>query len=333
MKTLWMAALAVAFAATSLPFDAEAARLGGGRSGGMQRSMPSNAAPQGIPAKQAPTAAQNAPAAAPGAAAAATPKRNWMGPLAGLAAGLGLAALMSHLGMGEGFANMIMIALLAVAAFAVIRLLMARFGGGAQRTPQTSPAMGYAGGTTPASTWQTPPQAPDAMTRQAMQPELSNSYGAATGTAAAGATAATATAGLGAAAAGAAATPTTHIPEGFDTEAFQRIAKQIFIRLQAANDVADLDDLRNFTTPEMYSVVRLDLQERGGVAQRTDVVRVDAAVLDVADEGQRQIVSVRFHGLIREQAEAAAADFDEIWHLVRPEGQSSWLIAGIQQRS
>ena len=76
----------------------------------------------------------------------------------------------------------------------------------------------------------------------------------------------------------------------------------IFIRLQAANDVGDLNDLRAFTTPEMFAVVKLDLQERGGVAQRTDVVRVDAEVLDVAREADRQIVSVRFHGMIRKTA-------------------------------
>ena len=58
------------------------------------------------------------------AAGAAPAKRSWMGPIAGLAAGLGLAALMSHLGMGEAFANFLMMALLAVALFFVIRLVM-----------------------------------------------------------------------------------------------------------------------------------------------------------------------------------------------------------------
>ena len=59
------------------------------------------------------------------------------------------------------------------------------------------------------------------------------------------------------------------------------------------------NDLRNFTTPEMFAAIKLDLQERAGRAQRTDVVRVDAEVLDVASEAERQVVSVRFHGLIR----------------------------------
>jgi predicted lipid-binding transport protein (Tim44 family) len=55
-------------------------------------------------------------------------------------------------------------------------------------------------------------------------------------------------------------------------------------------------------------------------------------VLDVATEADRQIVSVRFHGLIREEADAPAVPFDEVWHLVKPaDGSREWAIAGIQQ--
>ena len=122
------------------------------------------------------------------------------------------------------------------------------------------------------------------------------------------------------------------LPAGFDADGFERIAKMIFIRLQAANDAGDLNDLRAFTTPEMFAAVKLDLQERGPTAQRTDVVRVDAEVLDVASEADRQVVSVRFHGLIREQIDGVAEPFDEVWHLVKPtDGSREWAIAGIQQ--
>jgi predicted lipid-binding transport protein (Tim44 family) len=102
--------------------------------------------------------------------------------------------------------------------------------------------------------------------------------------------------------------------------------------MQAANDSANLNDLRTFTTPEMFAAIKLDLQDRGSAAQQTDVVRVDAEVLDVTSETERQLVSVRFHGLIREEANGAAAPFDEVWHLVKPlDGSREWAIAGIQQ--
>jgi predicted lipid-binding transport protein (Tim44 family) len=121
------------------------------------------------------------------------------------------------------------------------------------------------------------------------------------------------------------------VPASFDTEGFTRTAKQIFIRLQAAHDTADLDDLRRFTTPELFASVRLDIQERGNVLQQTDVLKVDAEVLDVSQQADQQIVSVRFHGQIVEEKGASPTDFNEIWHLVKPSDDSRpWSIAGIE---
>jgi predicted lipid-binding transport protein (Tim44 family) len=154
---------------------------------------------------------------------------------------------------------------------------------------------------------------------------LSGNDGAATPAAAQAAT-------MGAPAASMAVAAPANIPAGFDAAGFERIAKMIFIRMQAANDSGDLNDLRAFTTPEMFAAIKLDLQDRGDATQRTDVVRVDAEVLDVAEEADRQIVSVRFHGLIREELEGVAEPFDEIWHLSKPaDGSQQWAIAGIQQ--
>ena len=62
------------------------------------------------------------------------------------------------------------------------------------------------------------------------------------------------------------------------------------------------------------------------------MVKIDAQVLEHAQEGVQQIVSVRFHGLIREELGGVAAPFDEVWHLVKPiDGSREWAIAGIQQ--
>ena len=88
------------------------------------------------------------------------------------------------------------------------------------------------------------------------------------------------------------------LPADFDVAAFERISKTIFIRLQAAHDSADLNDLRAFTTPELFASLRLsDLQDRGSAAQQTDVVTLNAELLDFAQESEQQVVSVRFHWL------------------------------------
>ena len=289
MKSLVLA-LSVAVASIGfVPVHADAKRFGGGGSSGMQRSMPSRSpefSPPARPAQATPT-----PAPAPSNVPTPAPRRSWMGPLAGLAAGLGIGALFSHFGFGGGFGSLITTLLLAFVAFAVIRFVMRRMSGSGPRlaTPNGLQFAGRPAPVPPASRWTPSPQVAPAAT-------------------------------------------SSTLPPGFDTAGFERIAKMIFIRMQAANDTADLNDLRNFTTPEMFSSVRLELQERGSAPQQTDVVSVDAQVRDVAVEGDRQIVSVRFHGLIREALNAPTAPYDEIWHLVRPvDGSREWAIAGIQQ--
>jgi len=325
-RTLSLAlSAAVALSAVSLPTLVEAKRLGKGNSQGMQRDMPSRTAPDAAPGKpaQAPAAAAATPAAA-GAAAAAVPKRNWMGPLAGLAAGLGLVALFSHLGMGAGLANFVMLALLAVAGFFLVRFLLARFGRG---STNNGPALAGAGAGNAGQQnlpWQQPTPSQPAqqpMQRNALEDTAPGvSLPSATGAASAVATAVPqATAAF--------------VPATFDSDGFARIAKMIFIRMQTANDAADLNDLRRFTTPEMFASIRLEIQERGNALQTTDVVKVDAVVLDVAQESDRQIVSVRFHGQVVEEVGSAATDFNEIWHLVKSTDDDSgaWAIAGIEQ--
>ena len=301
MKSLILALSLAVFSAGMAPSASEAKRLGGGGSSGMQRSTPPRSTPDAAPAKPA----QAAPAAAATPAAGAAPKRSWMGPLAGLAAGLGIAALMSHLGLGAEFGNIIMMALLAIVAFVAIRFVMARFGRGSARPAMATPnGMQFAGA--------------DAVNNNPPVPQGGSGWGSVAAAPVALPVAAAAVAG--------------NLPEGFDAPAFERIAKMIFIRLQAANDSSDLNDLRNFTTPEMFASIRLELQERGASAQQTDVVKIEAEVLDFASESERQVVSVRFHGLIREDKDGVANPFDEVWHMVKPlDGSREWAIAGIQQ--
>jgi predicted lipid-binding transport protein (Tim44 family) len=301
--------------------DVEAKRLGGGSSSGMKRQTPPPQSPtpaqNATPNQAAPTNAA-APTAAAGAQAAA-PKRSWMGPIAGLAAGLGIAALLSHFGMGEGLANVMTMLLIAAAAFFVIRFLLRRFGPGAAKAAAAGGPNGMRLAT-----------AGGAPMSRAAEPGWSSGPGATPGHGLAGASAGLGgAAGLGAAS-GAAAVG--HIPAGFDTAGFERIAKLIFIRMQAANDAGDLNDLRQFATPEMFATFKLDLQERGAAKQQTDVVQLEAEVVDVESTAEQQVVSVRFHGLIREEQDTGATRFDEVWHLVKPaDGSREWAIAGIAQ--
>ena len=294
MKNFALMAAALVLGFTLSIGDAEAKRLGGGSSSGMQRQSVSPSAP--------PSAAKQAPTAAPAAAPAAQPKRSWMGPLAGLAAGLGLAALASHFGFGEGLANMMMIGLLVMAVVMVIGFFMRKKAAAAQQAG--AGGLQYAGAG--ADYGRNAPSKPDFLP---------------SGTAVPGMAAATT-----------AATNGNSIPADFDVEGFARNAKVNFIRLQAANDAGNLDDIREFTTPEMFAEIKMGMGERGAAKQETDVVQLNAEVLDVAEEASRYVVSVRFHGLIREEKAGATEPFDEIWNMTKPtDGSRGWTLAGIQQ--
>lgn len=323
MKSLWLAvSLSVAAVSMStLSLDAEAKRLGGGKAAGMQRQAPPPQQPTAVPASPNPAAAPVNSAAArpatPAAAAAAPAKRSWMGPIAGIAAGLGIAALMSHLGMGEAFGNFLTLALLAIVAVVAIRWLMGRFG-----SRKAAPAGGLQGMQLATAGGAPMPDERPAAYRP--EPVMQRQAAEASPVLGAGSSAAATGLGAAAVAGGAAALP------GFDAEGFERIAKMIFIRMQAANDAGDVEDLRKFTTPELFASLRLDLQERGNLAQRTDVVQLNAKVVETTREGTQNLVSVRFDGLIREETDGPAAPFDEVWHLVQPaDGSREWAIAGI----
>ena len=299
-KFLSMLAVVFTIGLSTVAMDAEAAkRMGSGKSLGTQRQ----ATPDKSPAAATPAAATT-PAAA--GATPAAPSRSWMGPVAGLAAGLGLAALASHLGFGEELASMLMIGLLAAAVMVAIGFFMrkraaARQGGAARSgVMQYSPA-----GAGPAAGQPTPAY------------EVAMPAGGGSG--------------IGSAL-GAGATQGKRIPDDFDVAGFERHAKVNFIRLQAAHDASNLDDIRAFTTPEMFAELKLELAERGASTQTTDVVSLHATVIEVDEDPQRYLVSVRFTGTIRADSTEPDEAFDEMWHLTKSrQGNSGWVLAGIQQ--
>ena len=181
----------------------------------------------------------------------------WLGPIAGLAAGIGLAALLSHFGLSEGFASFLLLALIVVGVVFLVRLLFAR---------RATPAAQYAGATA-REAWS------DSVTRRDARVEPM--FGRANEPA-----------------------PAPRMPPGFDREAFLRQARMQFKALQQAWDTGDLSAIEDVTTPEMYAELKRDFTARG-VQHPTDVVRLDADLLEVATEGAQHWASVRFSGLIR----------------------------------
>jgi len=289
--------------------DAEARRMGGGRSIGRQSNTVQQQSAPSQPSPTNPAMQQRAqPAPAPAPAPAPQPNRSrWLGPIAGLAAGLGIAALLSHFGLGGAFAgamaNIIVIALLAMIGIWLIRRFMGRKRDASQpayagQSPSlNSGATGY----TQEPRYTAPPAG--SYLEPQGNPLTTPSVGA-----------------------------TPSVPAGFDSEAFLRNAKVYFVRLQAAWDVGNIEDIREFTTPEMFAEVRVDLASRGSESNQTDVVQLNADLLGVEERANEYFASVRFSGLIREAPGAPAEPFVEVWNLSKANrAGEGWLLAGIQQ--
>jgi predicted lipid-binding transport protein (Tim44 family) len=304
-----LASVALGF---GLVAEAEAKRLGGGQSMGKQsgnvsqRNAPDrDAAPAGGANQAAPgNAAKPAPAAAP-----ARQGNRWMGPLAGLAAGLGLAALASYMGFGEELASMMLIGLMVIAALVVVRMIMAR------RAAANAPRQpAYAGVSERSMN--------SGLGQEAMVPQAGSMIGSNVER--------TPVEVVRPAQPVGAREPRWHVPGDFDEAGFLRQAKVQFVRLQAAFDAANLDDLRDFTSPQMYAELKMQLQDRGEAANRTEVGELQASLLGIETTANMHMASVRFAGDLVEDGQAVK--IDEVWNLSKPaDGSGGWVLAGIQQ--
>lgn len=253
---------------------------------------------QSVNQQAAPNTQKAAPAATPAAAPSAGSK--WGGALAGLAAGGLLAALF----MGGAFENInmmdfVIMALLIGVVFFVIRML---------RKPKAEHAasmqysgMGAAAGTQDRFT--TPPFAAPAET--ASGEDSGNAY------------------------------QQPNIPADFKVEPFIRNAKASFIRLQAAHDRGDINEIRDFTTAEMLAEISAQMQESGDTQHKSEVMFIDANLLEVETTEDMAIASVRFTGQLRELPNGEPEAFDEIWHVQKDlkDPNATWLLSGIQQVS
>jgi len=315
--TRLFAAALIAVAGTAMlavSFDAEARRMGGGSSIGRQSTNITQQRQATTP-PTATTTNRTGTAATAGAAAAGTAAKSgmsrWLGPIAGIAAGLGIAALLSHLGLSGAFAeflsSMLLIALVVFAVIFIVRRLR-----GAGPRPATQGAYG-AGAAREGSQGQQQP-----MWRQSLSP------------AAAAATPAASAAPAAAALPAAGEDGNWYIPGDFNTTEFLKHAKDQFVRIQAIWDSGDTDRLREFLTDDLIAELKQQLAERGAAPNSTEVVLLNAELLGIETVSDGHLASVRFSGMLREAPGTEAFRFEEVWNLFKPQ-QGGWLLAGIQQ--
>jgi predicted lipid-binding transport protein (Tim44 family) len=317
----------LAVTAFAMVADAFARPMGGKRSFGRQSQSVQQQGPAPAPAqnmqRQTPNSAAPAAAGAGAAGAAAAAKKPSMmrNILGGALLGLGLGALLSHLGIGGALASIIstilMVALIGLVIMFIVRMVRRK---DTPANPAAATAGGFGGFQPPAAGSTATPEIGSGLRNQPAA--FQGNVGLDKGTAA----------GFGGAAAAAPAYQQWGVPSDFDTESFLRHAKSSFIRMQAAWDRGDTDDLREFTAPEVFAELKMQIQERGGVADYTDVVNIDAQLLGIEKTATDYLASVQFNAMIRSAKDALPEPFVEVWNMSKPLlGSGGWVLAGIQQ--
>jgi len=289
----------IAFAALLLTFPllsaplAEATRLGGGASLGKQYSLPKSS-----PAPQTPAVNPAARPSAPYNAARPSGASRWLGPLAGLAAGGLLASLL----FGDAFHGlqiMDFLLILGLIAAGIVLFRMMR-----RSATSISAATGPGGSTRPLGSPGIDNPGVSPQVRPMPTPGVATLN-----------------------------TDSGQAPSWFDAQAFTAGARDHFLRMQAAWDRSEFEDIRTYTTPELFAELVRERQALGPAPQATEVVTLNVSLVGLQREGDKAVASLEFSGLIREEQQGVANPFREIWHIQHawetPVGD--WFVAGIQQ--
>ena len=290
---------------------AEAKRFGGGKSFGFSKKVAPKQFKNTPPVATKP-AAPAAGSAAAGAGAKASGASRFLGPLAGLAAGGLLAAML----FGDGFEGMQMMdILLIVLVVGGIWFFLRR-----RRAAAATPAFASPGHQ-PLEPMQQRETAPErASTQQRAAAPEPAAYDPHAGGSLIGSGVSDEANSLLVA------------PAWFDETSFMDGAKGHFVAVQKAWDALDVSEIQSYCTPELFTALQAEMDGMEAGTNHTEVDELNAELATMAIDGDYFVVSVRFSGFIKESKDADAHAFNEIWHIRRlAAGEGNWLIAGIQQ--
>lgn len=124
-----------------------------------------------------------------------------------------------------------------------------------------------------------------------------------------------------------------------DEKHFISAAKDIYMRMQKAWDSGDIEDIRQFCTPEIAERIARDMGPNS--ENRTEVATLNASIADSWIESDLEWVAVNYAAMLREQTldhtgsmvEDQTAEVNEVWifqHAPKSE-DPTWYLAGIQQ--
>ena len=124
------------------------------------------------------------------------------------------------------------------------------------------------------------------------------------------------------------------LPASFDKDDFLKGAKMVFTRLQHSWDARDMDDIAQFTTPEVHEEIKQQAAQ-SPTPSRSELLLVNARILEVKEDEHGLLATVFFDVLMREEREGAQTEqVREIWHFLKSkEYGGMWRLDGIEQVS
>ncbi len=126
--------------------------------------------------------------------------------------------------------------------------------------------------------------------------------------------------------------PVISTPAGFDEDEFLEGAKAVYNRLQKAWDSRDMNDIAQFASSAVLNEIKQQAQEDPGPSQ-TDIMMVNARLLEAKEEGGKTVATVYYDVLLREDpSQSQPSQVREVWHFVKEAGSDTmWKLDGIQQ--
>lgn len=289
LRTMIFSMILAFLSALAYAPDAEARRFGGGSSLGKSGSS-------GLFGKSSTTNKSTSQATNQKSSSTPAKKPFMGGMLGGLVAGLGLAALFSMLGFGEGMASFLGTLLLVGGA-----IFLALF---VYRLLKKQKQSAYAGATAGSNQtyrqnfqYQPPGGSSSNSSFGHVQPELSS--------------------------------PQNELPVDFDQEKFLENAKQFFVMIQKEFDHGNLEQLKQYCTDDVLAYAQSEIQQRNGAENVTSVVNLQANIIGYEQTASEELVTVEFNAMLREEQEQAPIDVTEHWVLTRSTQGGGWLLAGV----
>ncbi|MDO6512811.1 Tim44 domain-containing protein [Neptuniibacter sp. 2_MG-2023] len=294
MRTFFITLMAVFFITLPLAETADAKRLGGGSSFG--KSFFSSKKTQPAPTQKQPSATNTQ-----NKAAGTAPKRSGFG---GMMAGLLAGGIFGALLFGGAFDGIQFMDLLLIAGviFIIYKIMSMRKQSRPQQSAYTNGAQQYE------INPHTQPMEREARAEPEAEfkpmPSFSSGWGESN---------------------------EIKVPSWFNQTAFLAGAQEHFVNLQKAWDANNWDEIKTYTSPEMFALLKAE-RAKSPEQQTTEVVSVMAEVANFIEEKDEAIVSINFYGWLKENTDEAT-EFNETWHLSRDMRQpdADWFIVGIQQ--